>query len=181
MKLRRNEPELAQKYYNNENILKTECEYMLQLGERSNGKSYADKIYLLKCAWNEKDPYTGEPLPDYEFAYIRRWDLEIKGKDVEQYFSDMVINNNGDRPINEITGGAYDQVTVYQRRIYFARIDEDGKVIRGKLIGHCFAITQETHYKSLAYPNIGRAVFEEFITNSGYLEKEPQRLLVTFY
>ena len=174
---RRNEPELAQKYYNNENILKTECEYMLQLGERSNGKSYADKLYLLKCAWNEQDPYTGEPLPDYEFAYIRRWDLEIKGKDVEQYFSDMVINNNGDRPINEITGGAYDQVTVYQRRIYFARIDEDGKVIRGKLIGHCFAITQETHYKSLAYPNIGRAVFEEFITNSGYLEKEPQRLL----
>ena len=171
-------PEPEQKYYNNEAILKTDCEYMLQLGERSNGKSYADKLYLLRCAWDEKDPYTGEPLPEYEFAYIRRWDLEIKGKDVEQYFADMVVNGKGEEVIKEITGGEYETVAVYQRRIYFAKVDpETGSLIRGKLIGHCFAITQETHYKSLAFPKVGRAIFEEFITNSGYLEKEPQRLL----
>ena len=166
-----------QKYYSNKDILRAGCEYMLQMGERSNGKSYADKYYLLYRAYHEKDLYTGEFVPGYEFAYIRRWDLELKSKDVEQYFSDMVMNDNGDMPIKEITGGEYSCVSVYQRRIYFANIDEEGKVHRGKLIGHCFAITQETHYKSLAFPLCDAAIFEEFITKSGYLEEEPERLM----
>lgn len=158
-----------QKFYSNQRILESGAEYMLQLGERSNGKSYSDKIYLLYNAYREKDLYTGEPLDRFQFAYIRRWDLEIKGKDVEQYFADM--------PIERITDGLFDLVTVYQRRIYFARFDpETGRAIRGKEIGHCFAITQETHYKSLAFPKVGFAIFEEFITDSGYLEKEPARL-----
>ena len=156
-------------FYSNKRILESGAEYMLQLGERSNGKSYSDKCYLLYNAFHERDQYTGEPLERYQFAYIRRWDLEIKGKDVEQYFADM--------PISEITEGKFDLVTVYQRRIYFANVNpESGHVIRGKEIGFCFAITQETHYKSLAFPKIGFAIFEEFITDSGYLEKEPARL-----
>ena len=166
-----------QKYYNNQRILESGAEYMLQLGERSNGKSYADKLYLLYAAYHEKDMYTGEVLERYQFAYIRSWDLEIKGKDVEQYFADMVMNDAGAQPIREITGGQYDSIKVYQRRIYFASTDpETGDQIRGKEIGHCFAITQETHYKSLAFPKVGFAIFEEFITDSGYLEKEPARL-----
>ena len=169
---------MKQKYYSNENILKADCEYMLQLGERSNGKSYSDKWYCLKIAWDEKDPYTGEAISDYQFGYIRRWDIEIKGKEVEDYFSDLVLNDNGDRAIYDITGGAYDFVSVYQHHMYFAKTDpETGRVIRGKEIGRCFAITQDTHYKSLAFPKIGRAIFEEFITDSGYLEKEPKRLI----
>lgn len=160
---------MKQKYYSNKRILEAGADYMLQLGERSNGKSYSDKYYLLYNAFHEKDFYTHFPLDYPQFAYIRRWDLEIKGKDVSQYFADM--------PVGEITGGAYDTVDVYQRRIYFGRTDpETGKVYRGKEIGHCFAITQETHYKSLAYPRIGFAIFEEFITDSGYLQKEPSRL-----
>ena len=160
---------MKQIFYSNKRILESGAEYMLQLGERSNGKSYSDKIYLLYNAYHEKDLYTGEPLDRYQFAYIRRWDLEIKGKDIEQYFADM--------PISQITEGLFDLVVVYQRRIYFARFDpETGRAIRGKEIGHCFAITQETHYKSLAFPKVGFAIFEEFITDSGYLEKEPSRL-----
>ena len=160
---------MKQIFYSNKRILESGAEYMLQLGERSNGKSYSDKYYLLWNAYHEKDAYTGEPLDRYQFAYIRRWDLEIKGRDVEQYFADM--------PISKITDGLFDLVTVYQRRIYFAHTDpETGRALRGKEIGHCFAITQETHYKSLAFPKVGFAIFEEFITDSGYLEKEPARL-----
>lgn len=168
---------MKQKYYSNKRILESGAEYMLQLGERSNGKSYADKYYLLHNAFHETDLYTGEKLQRYQFAYIRRWDLEIKGKDVEQYFADMIANDHGDQPIREITGGKYDTIKVYQRRIYFASTDpETGDIVKGKEIGHCFAITQETHYKSLAFPLVGFAIFEEFITDSGYLEKEPSRL-----
>lgn len=168
---------MKQKYYSNKRILESGAEYMLQLGERSNGKSYSDKYYLLYNAFHETDLYTGEKLQRYQFAYIRRWDLEIKGKDVEQYFADMIANDHGDQPIREITGGKYDTIKVYQRRIYFASTDpETGDITKGKEIGHCFAITQETHYKSLAFPLVGFAIFEEFITDSGYLEKEPSRL-----
>ena len=168
---------MKQKYYSNKRILESGAEYMLQLGERSNGKSYSDKYYLLYNAFHETDLYTGEKLQRYQFAYIRRWDLEIKGKDVEQYFADMIANDHGDQPIREITGGKYDTIKVYQRRIYFASTDpETGDIVKGKEIGHCFAITQETHYKSLAFPLVGFAIFEEFITDSGYLEKEPSRL-----
>jgi hypothetical protein len=89
----------------------------------------------------------------------------------------MIANDHGDQPIREITGGKYDTIKVYQRRIYFASTDpETGDITKGKEIGHCFAITQETHYKSLAFPLVGFAIFEEFITDSGYLEKEPARL-----
>lgn len=168
---------MKQKYYSNKRILESGAEYMLQLGERSNGKSYSDKYYLLYNAFHETDMYTGEKLQRYQFAYIRRWDLEIKGKDVEQYFADMIANDHGDQPIREITGGKYDTIKVYQRRIYFASTDQEtGDIVKGKEIGHCFAITQETHYKSLAFPLVGFAIFEEFITDSGYLEKEPSRL-----
>lgn len=168
---------MKQKYYSNKRILESGAEYMLQLGERSNGKSYSDKYYLLYNAFHETDLYTGEKLQRYQFAYIRRWDLEIKGKDVEQYFADMIANDHGDQPIREITGGKFDTIKVYQRRIYFASTDpETGDITKGKEIGHCFAITQETHYKSLAFPLVGFAIFEEFITDSGYLEKEPSRL-----
>ena len=174
--MKKREPE--QKFYSNKNILNSGAQYMLQIGERSNGKSYADKWYCLKVAWDEKDPYTGELCPEYQFAYIRRWEVEIRPKDIEQYFDDMVINKMGAHPIEEITGGEWSQISVYQRRIYFAKVDpESGKVIRGKEIGQAFAITQEVHYKSLAFPLIGRGIFEEFITDAGYLEKEPKRFL----
>ena len=166
---------MKQKYYSNKRILESGAPYMLQLGERSNGKSYANKDYILRRAYSERDPYTGEPVADYQFAYIRRWAVEIKGSDVEQYFADLIFRDDGARPILDITDGNYDTIAVYRGGIYFAKTGEDGSVTRGKKIGNCFALTQDTHYKSLSFPQIGVAVFEEFITDSGYLHKETKK------
>lgn len=146
-----------QKYYNLSNLLQTESQYKMLLGERSNGKSYSVKEYSLKDAYKNNN----------QFAYIRRWREDIKSASVEAYFSDMNIE--------EITNGEYNCITVYRGTIYFAN-NVDGVITKGKIIGFTFCLTGETHYKSLAYPNVVNAIFEEFITKSGYLPNEVKTL-----
>ena len=167
------------KYYSLKEILKTESTYNILLGMKGNGKSYAVKDYILSRAFHEKDPFTGEAVDAYEFGYLRRWDLENRGTDIEQYFSDFVCNSDGKNRIKEITGGEYDCISVYQKKIYFAKTDPDtDKIIRGKLIGYAFSMSRVSKYSSLAYPRIGCLVYEEFITNEGYQPDEPSRLMI---
>ena len=159
---------MKQKYYNIENLLKQKAEYNILLGERSNGKSYAVKYMCLWEAYHKADYLTKKPKARYQLGYIRRWREEIKGRDVVQYFEDM--------PIRDITNGEYDGIQCYRGDIYFCSHDEDGTEIRGEKIGACFALTGVTHYKSLAFPTIGNCIFEEFITNQGYLPHEVDNL-----
>lgn len=164
-----------QKYYRLNKILEKKADYNMLLGERSNGKSYSVKECILWEAYNECDyekwinKNVKEKKVRYQFAYLRRWREEIKTRDVESYFADM--------PIKEITNDEYDTVQCYRNDIYFAKTEDDGKIIRGKQIGSCFALTSATHYKSLSFPLIGNIVFEEFLTKFGYLPREVDNLL----
>lgn len=168
----------TKKYYSCKKILETGAEYLILLGMKGNGKSYSVKEYFLEVAYNEKDPFTGAPEPNYQFAYFRRWDLENKAANVEQYFSDLVYNSDGRERIREITHGEYSAVCCWQKKIYFCNYDEDGKVKRGKLIGYTFAVSRYSKYSSLAYPLIGRGVYEEFVTNEGYLPDEARNFVI---
>ena len=78
-----------QKYYRLTNILKTNAQYLILLGERSNGKAYAVKEFVLEDYFKN----------GHEFAYIRRWREEIKSASIEQYFEDM--EENGKEPGGE--------------------------------------------------------------------------------
>lgn len=167
-----------QKFYDLSTIYGEKANYTILVGERANGKSYSVKENALYIAYHKKDPITKEPISDYMFAYVRRWDLELKGNAIEGYFSDFIQDADGTRKIYQITNGDYSTISVYQRKIYFANVDEEGKIVRGPVIGYPFALTQITHYKSLSYPQIGRMIFEEFITDQGYLpNNEPKRLM----
>ncbi len=178
---------MAKKYYSLKEILKADggCTFNILLGQKGNGKSYAVKDYILQIAFNERDPFSGDPVECYQFAYFRRWDIELKAADIEQYFTDFIENDDGRRRIEEITDGEYSTISVYQKKIYFANVDEDtGKVIRGKHIGYVFSLARSSKYASLSYPKIGVGVFEEFITDEGYQPKEPStfvRLLSTIF
>ncbi len=162
-----------QNYYSIENLLKTESTYNLLLGERSNGKSYAVKKLVLWESFHKADYLkfltTKKIVPKkrYKFGYMRRWKDEIKSRNIEQYFEDM--------PIEEITDGQYTTVICYRGDIYFGNV-ENGKNVRGELIGSTFALNVASHYKSLAFPEIGNIVFEEFLTNEGYLNTETSKL-----
>ena len=136
------------------------CDWLLLLGERSNGKSYASKNLLIKkCIDN-----------DEELIYLRRYNLDVKDSLCVSYF--------GDCPVDIMTNGEYSCIDVYRKGIWLANIDEEsGKVKRGKKIGYCHALSASEHYKSLAFPKVGYIIFEEVISIDGrYLFNEPNKL-----
>ena len=69
------------KYYNISNMLKTNADYMMLLGQRANGKSYQAKTTVLKNAYEN----------NRKFIYLRRWKEDIKAKAVTAYFGDIDI------------------------------------------------------------------------------------------
>ena len=145
-----------QKYYRLTNILKTKCDYYEIFGGRSDGKSYAVKELLLEDAI----------LHNKEFAYCRRWEVDLKRGKVEKYFADM------GEVIKKFTKGEYDRISYYNEDIYLAKLNDKNKIERGKVVGHACALTQEEHYKSLMFPLLYNILLEEMITIEGYLANE---------
>lgn len=142
-----------------DDILK-ECDYLMLLGERSNGKSYAAKnLIIKKCIDNE----------DCEMIYLRRYDLDIKDSLCVGYF--------GDCPVESMTDGKYTCIDVYRKGIYLSNIDENGKIKHGRRIGYCHSLSGAEHYKSLAFPKVEYIIFEEMISQEGrYLYNESSKL-----
>ena len=147
------------KYYNISNLLSTGAEYLMLLGMRSNGKSYQVKKTLIEDA-----------MLGNKFVYLRRWKADLKQKYVTSYFEDM--------PIPELTGYKYDGVKAYNGFIYLVAT-EDGEIKEKKEVGRYCALNEAERYKSQTFPEYKNIVYEEFITDSIYLDDEP-RLLQQF-
>ena len=64
------------KRYDITNLLKTNAEYMIILGQKSNGKSYQVKKTVIEDAYKNGN----------RFVYLRRWDTDAKAKKVNRYF-----------------------------------------------------------------------------------------------
>lgn len=163
-------------YYDIKNALETGADYILLLGERSNGKSYQAKYTVLWEAYNKAD-YTVYletkkivPKERYQFAYVRRFDMDIKTSPVIDYFGDM------GKAIEQITHKEYDCVDCYQSHIYFAKHNGE-KIERGVEIGRPFALTGAQHYKSRMYPSIGNLLMEEVIPDDGVYVPNETKLL----
>lgn len=146
------------KLYNISNVLKTKAEYIILLGMRSNGKSYQVKLTTLKDAYENGNT----------FVYLRRYREDIKQAYVESYFNDM--------PVESITNGEYTNVIAWQGFLYFANINEAGKVEKGSKIGRYCALSEAVRYKSTTFVNCKWVIYEEFITDEIYLSDEPTKL-----
>lgn len=145
-------------YYDISNILKTEAQYMILLGQRANGKSYQAKLTALTNAYKN----------DRKFIYLRRWKEDIKTKAVEAYFADMNIS--------KITEGQYNGIVAWNGSIYFTIEDEKGETVKAKEIGKYCALNEYERYKSWAFVDYDYIIYEEFITDSTYLNDEPRQL-----
>ena len=160
---------MKQKYYTVDEILKLaesqHIQYLMPLGEKSNGKSFAVKHYVV-----------AEAIKDdrHKFIYLRRWQEDIKQSLVIQYFGDL----NTDGWLMEHTENKANGVTVYQGGIYLAYTDSTGDTTRGKLIGYARALSQSEHYASGDYTDCSNMMFEEFISNASYLAREPEKLMI---
>ena len=135
------------------------CDFLLLLGERSNGKSYSSKNLIIReCYKNNK-----------EFIYLRRYDLDVKDS--------LCVNYFGDCPIETMTSGEYTCIDVWRKGIYLSNIDENGKVKHGQKIGYCHGLSGAEHYKSLAFPDVSYIIYEEVVSQTGrYIFNEPSAL-----
>ena len=154
-------------YVKRDFIHKIKASYVIIIGQRTNGKSFAVKEDIIKNALE-----SGE-----EFAYIRRYKEDCKQYMVEEYFSDIICDKHGVRHLEEWSNGRYNTISVYQQGIYLSYMDDNGKITRGQKLGRMFGLSWATHYKSLSFPNITTAVYEEFVTDEAYLEDEPKRFM----
>lgn len=151
---------MKKKYIDISKMEKQNFHYNILLGERSNGKSYAVKKLCLDRAFRD---------PSHKFVYLRRFQIESKAADVEGYFRDA--------PVADITGGQFTKIMVYRGIIYFANIDpETGKNIKGPAAGFIAYLSNEQHFKSQNFNDVSEIIFEEFITDQGYLYREPEKL-----
>ena len=149
---------MKKQYYSIENMLKVDATYKLLLGQRANGKSYQAKLTCLNNAYKN----------GRKFAYLRRWEKDIKQDNVSDYFGDM--------PILDITEGQYVGVTAYHGYLYFYNLDDEGKIIKGQCIGRYLALRLNERYKSQVFENYDYILYEEFITDQLYLDEEPRIL-----
>jgi len=150
---------MAKEYYSLKNMLEVEADYSILLGEKSNGKSYAVKKFCIEDYWKNGN----------EFVYMRRYQFDVKTADVMAYFADA--------PVAEITKGKYTCINVYQGSIYLANHDDEtNKYANGPKIGRAVYLSGYHHYASQAFPGVQNIIFEEFITDSLYLDNEPDTL-----
>ena len=142
------------KWYTLDNILKHDSQYYIIMGERSNGKTYATCKYLL-------DEYfkLGK-----QFAYIKRYDEDIKGKYMNEVFTHLdeyLLNEYGKR-IKFYRG----QWLVYDDGL-------DGKLAECEVIGFAFSIANVNRTKGTSYPNVSNIIFEEFMSiDCTYIQDE---------
>ena len=152
-------PQTAE-FYDIEPILHQNATYNIIIGERSNGKTYSALCKLLESYWK-----TGR-----QGAYIRRYDVEVKGKEGSTLFDGHVANGY----ISQLTDGKYDRVRYYSGRFHLAYFDTDlNKIIyQEEPFCFCFALNNMEHYKGNSYPNVYTIIFDEFITRQYYLPNE---------
>lgn len=151
---------MKKRYYSLNNILGVNAVYNIIYGMRSNGKSYAVKKYCVEESFLHSDR---------KFVYLRRYSLDINTYSVQQYFSDL--------PIKDITNGEYNAIEVYRKMINLVAMDLDGKIEKRKHVGYVMHLSGVEHFKSLAYPDVENIIFEEFVTNEGYLQNETTKLM----
>lgn len=162
------------KYYSLLRILKTGLPlgalYYMVFGERSNGKTYQGKELGLNGIHDKEIEIKGFIQDGSQFAIVRRWQDDFKGKRGAQMFDDLVENGS----IKKWTNGKWDNVSYYAGRWYLAKYDEEQKKLIKDVepFAHAFAISTMEHDKSTNYPRVNKIIFDEFLTRGSYLPDE---------
>ena len=154
----------GKKFYNGTELREIGAPWNCVLSERSDGKS----LWWLK-------EFVIDFFKDQKmFAYIRRFDEDIKPKNVNRYFEDVNF-------LDWLKKGAgFDGIVCMQDALYLYNLRETGKVVKGPKVGYAFALNiAQKRYKSLHYDGVYNIMFEEFITDGtgisgGYIENEFQ-------
>ena len=169
---------VKQVHYDISELKKKDCNINLIYGEKSNGKSYQVKHRIALDDYFDLKDKIEQCIEEYmqggfRFIILRRWREDITNMWAERYFAEV--------DVKKMTKGEYSIITVYKKEIYFANVNDEGKVKRGEKIGYLMALSTEQHYSSGSFLDVKNIIFEEFMERGGmYIPKEPERLLI-FY
>lgn len=134
--------------------------YYMVIGERSNGKTYSAMDYCL-----ERYIKYGE-----QFAYIRRFQEDIKKSEMDNLFSAHMKNGR----IEKLSQNRWNGMYFYGGKFVLQK--EDGfmedRERDSNPCGYVFHLTGMEHYKSIAFPDVTTIVFDEFLSRRGYLPNE---------
>lgn len=156
-------------YYNIDNIDKENALFNVIYGERSGGKSFQAKHKKGIIPYLESIVKDG--LNRDRFMLVRRYAIEIKSSNIEDYLKDVDIAS--------LTDNKYNTFDIYKGRIYLMyQNPEDGKKTRGDYIGYIVALSLEQHKAGGSYLDVKNMIFEEFISRKDpYLADEPNKFL----
>lgn len=144
------------KFYNGAALWNSNAPWNVILSERSDGKS----LWILKqCVIDFIE--TG-----HKIAYVRRYDEQIKQKNVNLYFKDPNFLSWLEK------GSEYNGVRCGRGELWLTAVDDKGETYDKDLFGYVFALNMQEKYKSLHYDGVYNIIFEEFITNKFYLANE---------
>lgn len=156
-------------YYDVEKLLadKPDARYYFLLSGRSRGKTYG----VLRRSVKDHDNGLGL------FAYVRRYDEEIKGKNIQELFSPQNID--------ELTDGKYNKISFWRGFFYLEKWvydDELGQMKREyknpEPCGVALALNTWERNKGqdigAAYNGFKNIIFDEAITGMNYLNNEFQ-------
>ena len=134
--------------------------YYVIFGERSNGKTYSALSYAV-----ERYVKAGE-----QFAYLRRYNEDIKRKNLTNLFSGHVENGF----ILQSTGEKWNGVDYASSKFYLTSYDEvkDEITRLEDPMGFAFDLNSMEHYKSTSFPRVKTIIFDEFMSRSGYIPNE---------
>lgn len=130
-------------------ILATKADFMLVIGQRGNGKTFGVLKYFLKQYKKSKK----------RFAYLRRWDEDIKAYRMEQLFAPFR------NVIDELFG---EEFTIEYKNHKFYLVNGNGTKV--DTIGYVLSVSSSAHTKSISYTNLGYILYDEFIRMTGEQE-----------
>lgn len=148
------------KYYSLNKINKKNATYNVIFGERSNGKTYATLKQVLENYFNDGS----------QFAYIRRWSVDVQPKRMNNLFNAIIE----DGYLERLSGGKFTAIFYRTGRFYLCTYNDKGKPIYNEedVIGYAFSLSENEHNKANSYPKVTTIIFDEFLTNKIYLPDE---------
>lgn len=152
---------IKNKFYSLENILKSDAQYNVIFGERSNGKTYACLEYALK-------QYVSKGK---QSAYLRRLDEDFKSNRGATLYS----NHTSNGLVAKLTKNKFTDIYYQNKKWWLCSYDEEHdnkRVLDVKPFCYAFSLTGMEHDKSTAYPDVTTIIFDEFITRGYYLIDE---------
>lgn len=172
--------------YNIDRIDKEGAQINIIHGKRSGGKSYQAKHKKAVNKYfegenpryytsytNKEEVMTKVLKEGTRFILLRRFKDEISTSNIEEYFNDV--------DIMKITDNRCDCVVAFKGRIYLAKVDTDTlKPVKQEFIGYYRCLSQEQVSAGISLLDVTDIIFEEFVSRTMYLAKEPEKLM-NFY